>query len=301
MLTFTIVKESNECERLWNMFSPNKNLFDLWETRVCFYDPTVHQLHFIVGFEQDLLIGVLPLWKNKHQSYYEWFGGEFAEGNVFFLKDEKYLPDFFKQLPSDTWLPYTDRRYDQYMKLLPHSVHETSYYVDLKKYGHNLDNYFSTFKGKHKKNLLRDLRLITEKNPDLHIVRNDMNDFDRMMELNNKRFNENSFFAEPDFVTGLKKLLKSTNNKGELEMLSIHINGKPESIEVAILKNGVYTVILGGNNLEFANIGKVMTVEHLKNAIAKGATIVDFLAYDCGWKKLWNMDEIEWCNFSTTP
>jgi CelD/BcsL family acetyltransferase involved in cellulose biosynthesis len=295
MISFKKISDLNECERLWRKFSPNKYLFDDWEYRSCFFDPEYHELMFIVGFLDGEEVGVLPLMKIKKQSYFEWFGGEFPEHNSFFMQD-KYIQDFMKQLPDDVWLPYLEKRYSEFLDA---SSEESSFFIDLNKYNRNLDDYFNSFNKKHRKNLRYDLKKLEEKKP--VVVRNSLADYDRMSELNQKRFSKDSFFTETDFVDGLKKVMNVAEKRGELEMLSIHIDGKPEAVEVAVLHKGIYYVLLGGNNLEISNIGKLLTIEHIKNAIEKGAEIVDFLAHDCGWKKLWNMEEVVWCEYSKDP
>jgi hypothetical protein len=310
VVEFKIIKELAECKKLWEQFSPNEQVFDVWNYRVCFYEPEFHELYFIVAFnstkkndmkeddlkgddiKEDTILGVLPLWKHKNYDYYEWFGGQLPEHNSFFVKNKELIPLFLEFMPKNAWLPYLKT---EYKEDLPYFIEETSYFVDLKKYEYNLDNYFSTFNKKHRKNLNRDLRILSEKNP--VVVYDDLGDFDRMIELNNKRFSGDSFFADSDFINGFLKLAKLAKERNELEMISIHIDGKCEAAELAVLHKGVYTVLLGGNNLEISNIGKLLIIEHLKNAITKKAYIVDFLVDDCGWKKLWNMDEIKWVEF----
>jgi len=57
---------------------------------------------------------------------------------------------------------------------------------------------------------------------------------------------------------------------------------------VAILHNGIYTVLMGGNST-LPNIGKLMTLEHIRQAIASRASLIDFCSTDSGWKSMWNM------------
>ena len=48
-LTFSIVRDLRECERLWKELSPGESLFDLWEYRMNYFDPGRYAPHFIVG------------------------------------------------------------------------------------------------------------------------------------------------------------------------------------------------------------------------------------------------------------
>lgn len=296
MLRFDVETDIGECERLWRIFSPNEYLFDDWDYRASFYDPTHHSLYFIVGKDKEKIVGILPLWKARDASYYEWFGGEFPERNRFMIKDKRSIPDFINQLPDDVWLPYLEKGELAY---LPSHTEETRFFLELKKYGNSLDGYLATFSGKHRKNLRRDLAALTSL--DYSVIHNSIQDVQRIIELNANRFEKKSFFSEQDFTNGFQGIIEIARKRSELEMLSIHIDGKAEAVEAAILHKDTYTVLLGGNNLQIANIGKLLTIEHIKNAIAKKAAVVDFLVDDCGWKKMWNMNEEPLYEYSKDP
>ena len=75
-----------------------------------------------------------------------------------------------------------------------------------------------------------------------------------------------------------------------LEMLIICIDVALASVYVAILQGEEYLVLLGGNDPNIKNIGKLMILEHIKNAISKKVKTVDFMTTDTGWKRLWNLD-----------
>jgi CelD/BcsL family acetyltransferase involved in cellulose biosynthesis len=287
-----VVTRLDECRALWEEFSKEGAVFDIWDYRAAFFDHKYHDLHFIVGTENEKDVFLLALWKRKSESHYEWFGGEFFEDNKLMVKSDNYIPELVKHIPENVWLPYTQSRLGDFVK----SEVTESFFIDLRKYNHSVDEYFAAFNKKHRKNLLRDLRILQEKN--LEVVRNNMDDFDRLIELSTRRFGDSSFLAYEEFAAGLKKMLKVALERDELEMLSIKVNGVTEASEAAILCNGTYTVLLGGNNLEVSNIGKFLTVEHIKNAIEKKANIVDFLADDCGWKTMWHMEKRLWSDFS---
>jgi hypothetical protein len=287
-----VVTRPDECRALWKEFSKEDAVFDIWEYRAAFFDPKYHDLHFIVGMESEKDVFLLALWKRKSEQHYEWFGGEFFEDNKIMVKNNKYIIDLVKHIPEKVWLPYTESRLGDFVK----SEVTESFFIDLRKYNHSVEEYFASFNKKHRKNLLRDLRLLQEKSPE--VVRNNMGDFDRLIELSTRRFGDSSFLAYEEFTAGLKKMLEVALERDELELLSVKVNGNTEACEAAILCNRVYTVLLGGNNLEVSNIGKFLTVEHIKNAIEKKANIVDFLADDCGWKIMWHMEKNLWADFN---
>jgi CelD/BcsL family acetyltransferase involved in cellulose biosynthesis len=133
---------------------------------------------------------------------------------------------------------------------------------------------------------------------DYKVIWNNVVDFDRLVELNKKRFGDDSNYFQPGFEDGMKRLIKVADKK--LQMVSIKVDKVIEAVEIGVLYNKVYYVLDGGANIKIANIGKLLIVEHIKRAISLGAVKVDFLSSDSGWKKLWNLDETkqwEWCNF----
>ena len=98
MLKFKIIKEIEECEKLWKLLSTNKTLWDIWEVNYCFYNPKLYDLHFIVGYDDDKLVGLLPLWLDKKEDVHGFFGGEFPEKRIFFVKNKDLIHVFLEQL-----------------------------------------------------------------------------------------------------------------------------------------------------------------------------------------------------------
>ena len=299
MLTTKIINELEECKKYWDIFTEKKYLFDFWDYRACFYFPGNCILNFILALDDGKPVALMPLWKEKGKGYHEFFGGEFAERNRFMLspdyRTKKMVESILKKLPPKTYLPYIDQ---SEISLAELNECEKRYFLELEKFNFSFDNYVNSFSKKHRKNFRRDIRLFDERHP---VVRhNRIENLDRMFELNRERFYEGSFFAGEFFSSGFRNLVGIASKNGELNMISIEIEGQVEAVEVAVLKNGIYYVLMGGNNLKISNIGKYLTSEHIKNAISKGAKLVDFLSTDSNWKELWNFTSeqtYEYCNF----
>ncbi|MGB9707676.1 MAG: hypothetical protein ACPL1D_02910 [Microgenomates group bacterium] len=92
--------ELDECCQLWNQFSPKKTLFQLWDFRLAWYQGFGYQPSFYSLYLGKEIKAVLPLWFNKIEKRFEWFGGTWPEDNIFFLVEEKYLPLLLKVVPS---------------------------------------------------------------------------------------------------------------------------------------------------------------------------------------------------------
>ena len=74
-------------------------------------------------------------------------------------------------------------------------------------------------------------------------------------------------------------------------MISVEIGGKIEAVDVGVLFNGCYYALIGSaNNQEIPNLGKLMTILDIKDAIEKKAKVVDFGATAGNWKDRWNFE-----------
>lgn len=284
-MEFKICQDIEKCHQLWNLFSPNKNLFDVWDYRICFYDSSDNEPYFIVGYEGKEAVGIVPLYFVKSKNQYNYFGGWFPERNSFFLKDKSKLGQFLEQCPENTFIEGIEPAEGKYCNFLDD---EYTYFLDLSKYNSSFEKYFSSFDKKKQKNLRRGIKNI----PEYKIYHNSVRDFDRLMELNIKQYEEDSQFNNPLIKNGVYKMTNLANKNNILEMMSLEINGKIEAVDIGIFFGEWYSTIIGGaNNQKIPNLGKLMTVLDIKNAIAKKARFVDFFATSGYWKNIWNFDK----------
>lgn len=284
-MKFRIETNLDQCQKLWEKFSPRLHLFDLWEYRYCFYQGYGYQPYFIAGLDPEGPVGVLPLWFEKKEKFYTFFGGTFPEPNAFFIKDKSKLAAFIEQCPWPTCLFYINQSEAKYYPL---SKGEPKYFLDMNNYNLSVDQYFSAFSKKHRKNLRYDLRQFEKLNYTLRY--DNLDDFEKMISLNQKRFQKTSDFNEKEMQVSMKKLMQVAFNQGKLNMISLFINKKVEAVEIAVIHNNCYYVLCGGHNLKIENIGKKMIVEHLNSALRKNITKIDFLSTNSGWKKLWHLE-----------
>ena len=92
------------------------------------------------------------------------------------------------------------------------------YYLSLDNLDWNLNKYLETFSKKHRKNMKRDLKIVSELNP--KIVKNKMEDFELLVKLSANRFQEDSFLHEQIFIKGFKKLIEVAKKRNELPITS---------------------------------------------------------------------------------
>lgn len=283
-MKFGVETNLNKCQNLWEQFAPRGLLFDLWAYRFCFYQGYRYQPYFIVGHNQGEPIGILPLWFEKKRSFYTFFGGTFPEPNTFFIKDKSKIGAFLKECPKHTLLRYLAESESAYH---PFQENGPSFYLDMSKYNHDVNQLISSFSRKHRKNLRHDLRGLEKRGYTFRY--NHLADFEKMIDLNQQRFQKLSDFNEEEMVVSMKQLMQTALSEGKLNLISLIIDGQVEAVELAVIHNRVYYVLCGGHNLEIENIGKPMVIEHIKKALSQNISKLDFLSTESGWKKLWHL------------
>ena len=164
------------------------------------------------------------------------------------------------------------------------------------KFGHDLKKYFACFGKKHRKNLFYDLRKFEELN--CEVEWQGMENFDKIVEFNIKRFGRDSDFSDPLHKKEMKAFFSILQKKGALYTSAIKIKGNVEAVEFSAFYNGNYYVLNGGYNREIRNIGKLLIIENIKKSIELRAKEIDFLVGDTGWKELWNLDKESCYTFS---
>ena len=279
-----IYKNINECGKLWEKFSHNRRLFDIWDFRLCFYDKDYSQPYFIAGKERGKIMGVIPLSFSKSKSQYTYFGGWFPERNNFFLKDKNKLGELLEQCPYNTVIEGIDSLEKENCNFLDD---EFTYFIDLLKYNASFEQYFGSFDKKKQKNFRRDLKNI----PKYKVHYNRLKDFKRLVELNINQFEQDSIYNDKTLRESIRKMITLANKKSMLQMVSVEINGRTEAVDVGVLSGKWYHVITGSsNNQKIPNLGKLITTLDIKNAISKKAKFVDFLASSGYWKSQWDFE-----------
>lgn len=292
-MDFKICKDIKECERLWNSFSPNQRLFDIWDFRQCFFDKKSHEPHFIVGYEENGAGGFLPLVLDINHNSYSYFGGWFtAERNKLYIKDKKNICLFLEKCPLKTLIEGLDPAEKAFYDF---EDDEFTHYLDLAQFNHDFDTYLSSLDKKRQKNLRHELKAI----PKYEVYTNRIKDCKRLVDLNIKGFGEDSKFNDPSITEGISRLAKLALKKGCLDMISLEINGKVEAVDICVYLNGTYSSLIGSSNYQkIPNIGKLMTMLDIRYAMEKKAKIIEFGATADHWKEMWRFKKDMLLKFS---
>jgi hypothetical protein len=297
-----IVTDFAETERLWKKFSPHKTLWDEWElVRPLYHLERFTPLVFVLVDEQGVEHGVLPLWLEKEYQQHYAFGGDYLE-NIGFWFPMEYFPLVVSKLPPtklfDVSKPATEAvlaRWPEYQSYFKPSQHR--YFLPSTKYNYSVEEYLQTFGKKHRYNLLRDIKKLSDLN--YEIVWETDEHFDDFIRFNQERFGEESDFSEPEFIDDMREIVSYLVRQNQLRTVTVVVNGQVIGLELACEFKGIWYVLNGGQAAGFDNVGKLMIMEHIKEAFKRKCQEVDFLAGDSGWKKLWNLDQDQYYNFST--
>ena len=122
-------------------------------------------------------------------------------------------------------------------------------------------------------------------------------DFEKLVELNKKRFGAESDYSDNDFVSAMEKIVDIALNMGILDIISIKIGENVEAVGLGVYYNGIYYVLGLGRNTDIKNLGKLLITEHIKSAITYNCKEIDFMSTESNWKELWNLDSEQMYEF----
>ena len=290
-MKISVLRELEDCKKLWDKFSPKQSIWDDWEIMYSFFDPDIHELYFLLTEDKK---GMLPLWYDQTLGRYYYFGGCFGENRKFWF-DLLVFRDIFEKILTPTLMNDVNFKDAEFIiKKFPEfkdnfNERDYRYYLDLGRFGHDLKKYLACFGKKHRKNLLYDLRKFKELN--YEVKWQGMENFNKIVEFNVKRFGKDSDFSDPLHKKEMKAFFSALEKKGMLHSSIIKINGSVEAMEFSAFYNEHYYVLNGGYNREIRNIGKLLIMENIKKSIELKAKEIDFLVGDTGWKELWNFDK----------
>ena len=297
-----IISDIKEIERLWRAFSPNETLWDEWDFIKPLYQPdyfTPHGLLLIDDRERE--IGFWPLWLEKELNRYYTFGGDYMEDTKFWFPLE-YFPLMFQKLQATKLFDMNGQvaqavvsKYPEYQKYFWPA--HNRYFLTPAKFNYSTAEYLTSFGKKHRYNLLRDLKKLQTLNYELAWESNEH--FDDLIALSVQRFGEESDFIDGYFVEQMRQMVNYLVARGELHTLVVRIGGRLVALELAAEFKNVWYVLNGGQEDGIDNLGKLLIMEHIKEACLRRCQEINFLAGDTGWKRLWNLEREQYYNFAT--
>ena len=275
-----IIKDIDECARIWEEFSPAKSLYDLWEYRFCFWDVYRFEPHFILLKNKTGNVGLLPLWRIPENKKYYWFGDvgdefNWQEGNNFWIKDENALDDLIKCLPEPVLLTsITEKAAKNLAKFGGAKEGEPKYVLDLTGFK-NLEDYLQSLDQKKRGNLRRDRRAIEALNPIVTFGRTE--DFDKLIKFNMERF-QTSPFKDDRLIKVFKKIISIAGTAPfKKRIISIEIEGETVGVDLVFIYNNIYYPLLtGAQTMKYSGLGNHLNMLDIEDALGLGMEKMDF-------------------------
>jgi len=281
-----IITDINYCFELWQEFNPQKTLFDTWEFRFAFYKGYQYQPYFLVLRNRTENLALLPLWYDIDQKRYTWFGSDWQEEVRFFAKDPNYIPILLSAAPSPLSLNAIGQdSIESIMGKIKFEKDYPKYILDLEGFK-NHEDYLMTLNKNRRHDLRKDRRKIERQNPE--IIFNNFADFDYLVELSKKRFQEKgeeTDWEDPRRVTTFREVMKLAGKSYQLRMITIKINEKITGVDlICLYEKTYYTLKCGYDVQNFSGIGNFMNLLEIDDALKSGMKKIDFLQNNYGWK-----------------
>lgn len=290
-LTVKVHSNIEDCFNLWEKFSPNKSLFDLWDFRFAWYQGYGYKPYFYTVYERQKPLGVLPLWYNEFRKKYQWFGSDWMEDNTFFVEDEKFIDVLFQIAPSPIHLNAIDMNGDDWNERSFHSLLKKDDPKNLKNIENvsSMDDLLYTLNKKDRYNLKSDYFRIMRMNPKVKITRKkSLPKMNKMIKMNIERFSKDptdeSDLVDPERRKTYQQMVKNAGVY-DVKFVEVTIQNHLAAIDFIITYKDTYYTMKGSNDLNrFNGIGNFMVYTEFDDAIKEGYDLVDCLQMDNGWK-----------------
>lgn len=310
-LKLRVYNNLTKCQELWQEFSNNESIYDLWTIRASFYSGYKFAPYFLTIFQNvgksEVILAVLPLWFNENPTFgswnsdyrkYVWFGSNWPENNQFFVKSHDLIPLMLLAAPHPTELACIKplSSYKSLESFTGFSKEEDKkYFLDLSQVK-TLDDFLTKLKKKKRYNLRRDRRRILSFSPKTII--DDSKYLEEMFELSIKRFrdkypddpNEYSAFEDERRKNVFRKIVEN-QREYQVRLITTVINNRVKAVEFGLVyKKTYYAFNAGTDVVHYSGLGVYSNLLVIEDALNLGATKIDFLECDNNWKDSWQLD-----------
>ncbi len=285
-LKVKVHSDIENCYNLWEGFTQNESLYDLWDYRYAWYEAYEYKPYFYTIYEDKEPLAMLPLWFNHDSNEYEFFGGWWSEDNTFFVSDERFIDLLYEIIPEKSTLTsikmsptLADRKI---FSMLQEDAHKSI--LDTSKFN-DMEDYMSILKKKYRYNLKADYKRIADQNPVVTEYENcDPSLFSKIVNLNVKRFSGESYFTNHNVARGYENIMKRADLYS-YKIIEVKVGEKIAAVDLIIEFKDNYYMPIGANNIEeFKGIGYYMLYHEVQDAIKNGRKVVDCSQVDYGWK-----------------
>ena len=281
----------DECREVWNRAFTRENISDLWEVRECFQRHFQRPAHFILCEDDSQLLGLLPLSWVEESHCYQYFPGETWSSKTWLEQNRILAPD--RQTLELLLQNCLGKMHLRYLLPAAHmppensTVDEVGYLFYPHQFYCDVENYFALFSGKSARRLKKEIAEIAA--PGIQFRLDDIQDFDRLVQMNVGRFGAGSYFYDARFRESFRSLMHLLHERGWLRMTAVLIGGELAAVDIGCVYRGTYTLLGGGTNADFPGVAKLINIHHIEHACRERLELVDFLCGDFTWKKLFHL------------
>lgn len=280
------ISDLSEAKFYWEALVEQKNIFDNWDFRYCFYKYFNYPLYFQVGFSNNEPVGLLPLQYNKDSDCLEFFGDRFMEDNQVFIKPgfENFIPEFYASLSDKVNLEYIVGE-DTFTKGF--EVLDQKYFLNLNNFKTGEDYLQKYFDSESRGKLKRKLKKITQEK--IEVLKNNFSDIEFLIQFKIDRFKESSTFNWPYRKEIFRDMLKLPV---KIFLNSFLLNGELQGVSLSILYRDDYAYVNFATKSDaFPNFSAFINMYNIEQAINNGAKSFNAFTGDYGWKELWHLEK----------
>ena len=294
-LTFKIISDLEKAKEYWNLLSPHKFIDDEWDFRYAFFKRLSYELHFIVAFDSEKPIALLPLQENNllglmppyypedDQPFLEFFGGDDTDDNNI-LGDNSLFRELTSQVKERAYLAPLDPIFENFPNA---SWYENKYFVDITGYKSYEDFLVDKWGNSSRKKILQQIRKI-EREHKIEIIYDNVDDIELLAEFNIERFGERSSFS----YKYRKEIFKDLAKFYPVIMITMIIDGKKSAVSFGLHYKDAYVGMNAGVSSEIPDLPKMLTLYQMGRAIELGCRIYDAGKGDSGWKENFKFEKI---------
>lgn len=287
-ITFRVITDIIEAQKIWELLSPKKSLYDDWNFRYTFYKYYKPEILFQVGYVDEKPIGLLPLQHEAGITTLDFFGGDYMEDNrVFILPGyEEYLPEFYHSLTEKVRLDFITGE-DEFTKQLPFSDYK--YILPLHDFTSSDEYIQKYFQGETKKKLIKRLKKVAEHQ--IEILSNQWDDIELLFEFNIQKFQDHSMFLRPFRKEIFRDFISATSFQTRL--ITFVVDGVKQAVSMSIMYNGIYASMNTGVHPEAVkDLSSYIHVKKIDDALQLNMKVFDAFVRNYGWKENWKFVKI---------
>jgi CelD/BcsL family acetyltransferase involved in cellulose biosynthesis len=293
-IKFEVVTDLDAARAVWDALAAHSEIDDEWDFRYIFYRHLGFPLHFIVAYDGERPVGLLPLQLNtgegpipqsyelKH-NFLEFFGGDDTDSNRVLTAPgyEHLVPQLFEQIDRPAVLaplaePYADAH--QYTN---------KYIADLRGLGSFPDFLNRYLDGKSRGKMLQQVNRL-ERNNEVAVSDGTAADLPQLFEYNLARFGEASSFNYPY----RRQVFADLMERYDHDVFTIKINGETKAVGFALIYNNAYLAMNIGYDYDVRDLGKYIIGVEINRAIERGCDVFDSGKGGGGWKEQFRLEQL---------